>query len=88
MSEEAFGVSPLKRHLFAACTRFEGLAELYLAGNRVEHRTELLSLRSLSRLIVLDASDMPLGSGPKHELYACYFLTTLKVSIFLKQTLP
>lgn len=55
------------------------LMELYIANNKIKLIKEILHLRRLSKLIILDLSGNPLTKDPTYRVYLIYQLRVLKV---------
>lgn len=59
--------------------RLPALMELYIGNNRIDNIKEVLSLKDLPKLIILDLSGNPLCRHEKYRLYTVYHLRRLKV---------
>lgn len=53
--------------------------ELYIGNNKLVNLKDILQLRSLSQLIILDLSGNPVCQEQNYRLYAIYHLKRLKV---------
>lgn len=55
------------------------LMEMYLANNRIPTSREVLNIKHLSKLIILDMCGNPLTKDPNYRIYSLYHLKKLKV---------
>ena len=54
---------------------------MYLANNRIPTSREVLNIKHLNKLIILDMCGNPLTKDPNYRIYSLYHLKKLKVSI-------
>lgn len=64
---------------FAGLSSLRNLMELYAGNNRVRGPKELLKLKDLPKLIILDLCGNPVCAAPRYRLYTIYHLRRLKV---------
>ncbi len=50
-----------------------------MGNNKISDMREVLHLKALPKLIILDLSGNPLGSNPEYRLYTIFHLKKLKV---------
>jgi len=55
------------------------LMELYMGNNKIADMREILHLKALPKVIILDLSGNPVGSNPEYRLYSIFHLKKLKV---------